>query len=92
MDKLLIIVSRSQPTLYPYLNYVFGRETADVILDRRVGERRRPRERAATERRRRDRRQRDITRDLQTFGWALVRRLYVEAEEHPGSEGSGKRR
>lgn len=73
--KLLIIVSRSQPTLYPYLNYVFGRETADVILDRREGERRRPWEPAATtERRRRDRRQRDITRDLETLGWALVRR------------------
>src|SRR2546422_9087560 len=47
-----------------------------LILDRRAEERRRfpLRERRAVERRREDRRQRDITKDLQTYGWAVVRR------------------
>src|SRR2546428_10836745 len=55
---------------------VFASETVDVILDRRAEERRRfpLRERRAVERRREDRRQRDITKDLQTYGWAVGRR------------------
>jgi len=47
----------------------------DVIIDRRTEERRQRLERASSERRRHEnRRQRDITKDLQTYGWALVRR------------------
>src|SRR2546428_9510907 len=38
--RLLIIVSRAQPTQYTYLQHVFGRETGDVIVDRRARERR----------------------------------------------------
>lgn len=59
---------------YTYLTRVFGSETVDVILDRRVGERRQRQERTGAERRRADRRHRDVTKDLQTLGWALVRR------------------
>ena len=76
MALLLVIVSRSEPSRFRYLNHVFANETVDVVLDRRMEERRRPRVggRAAAERRHEDRRQRDISKDLQTFGWALARR------------------
>lgn len=73
MAHLLLVVSRTQPARHTYLSRVFGQESMDVILDRRVGERRRARCGAAAERRRRDRRERDTTGDLQTFGWTLVR-------------------
>ncbi len=72
--RLLLIVSRTDPARYAYLKHVFGSKTVDVILDRRVGEERQNQERAAAERRRMDRRERDISEDLQIFGWALVRR------------------
>ena len=75
MARLLLIVSRSEPSRFTYLKHVFGSETVDVILDRRLEERRQRLERAAAERRARhdDRRQRDINKDLHTYGWALVR-------------------
>ncbi len=74
MARLLLIVSRTEPALYTCLEHVFDSGTADVILDRRVGDRRWRQEPVAIERRQRDRRQHDITEDLKTFGWALVRR------------------
>ena len=74
MASLLIIVSRTNPAQHTYLKHVFGSQTEDVILDRRVGERRERLARAVPERRRGERRQRDITNDLQVSGWALVRR------------------
>ena len=72
--RLLIVVSRTNPAQQTYLKHVFGSQTEDVILDRRVGERRERLARAVPERRRGERRQRDITNDLQVSGWALVRR------------------
>ena len=74
MARLLIIVSRTNPAQHTYLKHVFGSQTEDVILDRRVGERRERLARAVPERRRGERRQRDISQDLQISGWALVRR------------------
>ena len=74
MAWLYLIVSPTEPARYAYFKRVFGSETVDVFFDRRVGERRQRVERAGFERRRGDRRQVDITRDLQTSGWALVRR------------------
>jgi len=71
---MLIIVSREQPAQYAYRKYLFEKEAIDVIVDRRAGERRQLMDRARSERRGRDRRQRDITKDLQGFGWAVVRR------------------
>ena len=73
MARLLLIVSRTEPARVTYFKHVFGGETADVITDRRIEERRQRRERVAAERRREDRRRRDITKDLQTNGWAAVR-------------------
>ena len=74
MARLLIIVSRTNPAQHTYLKHVFGSQTEDVILDRRVGERRQRLAPVAAERRRIERRQRDISQDLQLSGWALVRR------------------
>jgi len=70
----LIIVARSEPARYEYLQYVFG-GMLDVIFDRRMEERRGVScERAgADERRGSRRRQHDITQDVETLGWALVR-------------------
>jgi hypothetical protein len=73
MTRQLLIVSRSQQERYAYLRYVFDSEPGDVILDRRVRDRRGGKEPAPAERRRAERRQRDVTSDLQAFGWALVR-------------------
>ena len=74
MARLLIIVARTEPARYTYLKNVFVNEIVDVILDRRVEERRQRRERVAVEKRGQDRRQGDITKDLRTYGWGLVRR------------------
>lgn len=72
--RQLLIVSRTEPGRYEYLQYVFDSETGEVILDRRLVERRHHREASVSaERRRSDRRQRDVTADLRVFGWALVR-------------------
>ena len=75
MARLLLIVSRTEPSRTTYLKHVFTSETVDVILDRRAEERRQfpLHDRAAAERRRGDRRQRDITEDLKTYGWAVAR-------------------
>jgi hypothetical protein len=53
---------------------MFAGPTTDVIIDRRMGERRRSAPDAAGGRRRNSRRQRDISTDLRTRGWALVMR------------------
>jgi hypothetical protein len=71
---MLLVVSRTEPGRYRYLNHVFGGDSVEVIFDRRVVERRQRLERVGVEQRRGDRRQRDVTKDLQAFGWALVRR------------------
>ena len=73
MARLLIIVARTEPARYTYLKHVFGNEIVDVILDRRVEARRQRLERVAVEKRGQDRRQGDITKDLRTYGWGLVR-------------------
>ena len=76
MEGLLFIVSPTKPGTYVYLRYgVLARMNDDVILDRRTEDRRRIRQDTATpERRSGDRRHRDITGELQAFGWAVVHR------------------
>ena len=75
MEGLLFIVSATEPGTYAYLKYGVARRSGDVILDRRMEERRRIHQYAGRpERRNGDRRHRDITRELQAFGWAVVHR------------------
>jgi len=71
--RLLLVVSRTQPTRYTYLKHVFASDIIDVIFDRRMEARRQRQEPVALDKRRVDRRQRDIVQDLKSFGWALVR-------------------
>ena len=71
--RILLVVSRTEPTRYTYLKHVFANDIIDVILDRRVEARRQRQEAVAIDKRRVDRRQRDIVQDLKSFGWALVR-------------------
>src|SRR5439155_22136279 len=74
MADLLFIVSRTEPKQYLYLKHVYADESRDVVLDRRLSERRRTLRPPPVDRRRIERRHRDITRELQSSGWALVRR------------------
>jgi len=68
-----LIVSRQEPTRYPYLKYVYSNEATEVIFDRRVAERREREKSPASERRRADRRIRDVSDALKAHGWVLVR-------------------
>ena len=75
MADLVFIVSRAEPKRYLYLKHQFADESRDVVLDRRMSERRRsPMRPPRIDRRHIDRRQRDVTRELQSTGWTLVRR------------------
>jgi hypothetical protein len=86
MTKLVFIVSRSEPKQYLYLKHFYADEHREVILDRRAGERRRnQRPQPMAERRRWVRRHYDIARELESPGWALVRRVresVADAELH----------
>jgi len=73
LAKVLIIVSRTEPARYTYLKHVYTSSVLDVILDRRVVGRRLRQEPVAVDRRQGDRRQRDLAKDLETTGWAVVR-------------------
>lgn len=70
----LVVVARGGPARYESLHTMFAGPAMDVIVDRRVGERRRAAADAEGGRRRSSRRQRDISTDLQTRGWALATR------------------
>ena len=74
MADLVFIVSRTEPKRYMYLKYVYADERREVILDRRVGERRRRQGLPSIDRRHVERRHRETTRELQSYGWTLVRR------------------
>ncbi len=76
MADLTFIVSRTAPKTYMYIKQVFGDEHSDVgvILDRRGHERRQSQTPLPTERRHMERRHRDVKGELQSSGWAVVRR------------------
>src|SRR5947207_2172429 len=73
MADLVFIVSRTKPRQYLYLKHEFADESRDVVLDRRAGERRRSQRPRPTDRRHMLRRHRDVTWELQSSGWAVVR-------------------
>ena len=72
--KQLLIVARHRRELYEQIKRAFaGRETVQVVLDRRVTDRRRRKESTLPERRGADRRARSIIDEqLRTIGWSLV--------------------
>jgi hypothetical protein len=74
MPRDLFIIARHEPELYSYLKNKFaGRPDIGVILDRRVGERRRRSEPNGQERRRVDRRTRStVDEDIEALGFAIL--------------------
>jgi len=75
IERLLFVVSRGRRPLFESLRRTFnGDDTVQVVLDRRVAERRRRRPgRLRPERRRADRRaQRAIDRRIHARGYAVV--------------------
>ena len=74
MPDLLMIVARTQPMLYERLREEFdGDEELAVVLDRRVGERRRQPQSITAEQRRQDRRRDLVDNQLKRLGWATAR-------------------
>jgi len=72
-SRYLVIVAHEELSRHESLKDTFADESADVILDWRMGERRRRHVLVEVERRSGDRRRRDITTDLQKHDWAIVR-------------------
>ena len=77
MAQLLFIVSRAELSAYTFIRHLFSDERRDVtvMLDRRGGERRRSQGSPPTERRHMERRDCDVTSELRSPGWAVVRRV-----------------
>ena len=73
MAHFYLIVSQQEPNRYPYFKHVYANETMEVILDRRLAERRERQARPASERRRTDRRMRNVSDALKQYGWVLAR-------------------
>ena len=73
MTPALFIVSVYRPDLYQAaLQAVGGARDIEVVLDRRVGERRGPERRPAGDAAHNDRRRMEIDERLRMEGWALV--------------------
>lgn len=74
MAGLLMIVARDRQDLYERLHQEFHADRAvAVVLDRRLGERRRRIHAVTAEQRQTDRRQRDLDDQIFRLGWASVR-------------------
>jgi hypothetical protein len=87
MARLVFIVSRQRPELASYLRRQFsGVADVDVIVDRRIGDRRLAPIPITDDRRKVDRRQEYIDNRLDELGWAIVWRhkgttVYVHQDE-----------
>jgi hypothetical protein len=74
MAALLMIVARDRVALYERLREEFHAEEAvDVVLDRRVAERRRTARPVTADQRRNVRRHTELEGHLKRIGWAAVR-------------------
>lgn len=74
MARLLIVVSRNEPDLYRNLRQDFARiPQVEVLVDRRVGERRAREVPPPVERRQGDRRRHDVRPRIRLLGWEIVR-------------------
>jgi hypothetical protein len=71
--RQLFIVARDREKLYEYVKRAFAENpTVQVVLDRRVGERRRSGMSRIPNRRGADRRRADVAGQLRALGWAIV--------------------
>jgi hypothetical protein len=74
MARLLIVVSRNEPELYRNLRQDFARiPQVEVVVDRRVRERRTRQGLVPIERRHADRRRHEIAHRIRLLGWEIVR-------------------
>jgi hypothetical protein len=75
LPRLLFIVSTRRADLYAKLMVALGSEpSVEVLLDRRLGQRRSVAAAAPSERRRADRRRREaIDAEIRDRGWAVVK-------------------
>lgn len=91
MARRLIIVARQHPDLYHYLRKRFTELRVEVILDRRLGERRRQTVAVAGERRHRDRRSRPgVIARLRSRSHAIVTFPYRSGVTPAEEEGSDR--
>ncbi|HEU5322110.1 MAG TPA: hypothetical protein VFX28_15005 [Methylomirabilota bacterium] len=97
MSRLVFIVARDRPELAEYIRREFGEHAdVDVIIDRRLGERRMREAAVDEDRRKGDRRQEEIDERLRLLGWAVIWKhkgttVYVHRDETlPGSEGDAE--
>jgi hypothetical protein len=76
MTRVVFVVARSEERLYAYLKESFSDlETVQVLMDRRLSDRRQTQAPTDVDRRRgTDRRAHDVSRSLEELGWAVVRR------------------
>ena len=71
--RRLFIVARDEPDLFDYIKRdLYDDATAEVIIDRRVRERRQRRQPPATDRRHSDRRKLVVSPALKAFGYAVI--------------------
>ena len=81
MGRELFVVARDRPDLYQYFRDTFAEvPTVQVIVDRRLGDRRRAAFPVTTERRQGERRSRTAEADLATTGYAFIS---LEASRSP---------
>jgi hypothetical protein len=71
--RRLFIVARDEPDLFDYIKRdLYDDATAEVIIDRRIRERRQRRQPPATDRRHSDRRKVVVSPALKAFGYAVI--------------------
>lgn len=93
MARLVFIVSRELPELAQTLRREFAdNHDVDIIIDRRIGDRRMAPVPTGDERRRADRRQERVDERLHAMGWAIVWRhanttVYVHQDDGLRSGG-----
>jgi len=78
----LIIVERDELQLYIYLYEDYGSQGVEIVFDRRhAANRRRADARPAEDRRRRERRTHDVSLELETYGYVILRHRPPSATE-----------
>ena len=74
LGRLLVIVSRAAPGRFTYLKHLYGNETVEMIVDRRIRDRRQRYQLVVNEQHWQSRQRRDLTEEMNNFGWTLIKR------------------
>jgi hypothetical protein len=93
MTRVVFVVARSEERLYTYLKESFSDlDSVQVLMDRRVSDRRQTQTANPTDvdrRRGSDRRALDVSRSLDELGWAVVRRPGVGPSKRADARREG---